>query len=71
MFYEILSGKKPFEAETVSGVINRHLYEPPAPLPLTLGIPRRISTAIMHALAKEPADRPQTATELARQMQLV
>jgi len=70
MFYEILSGNKPFEAETVSGVINRHLYEPPAPLPLTLGIPRRISTGIMHALAKDPEDRPQTATELARQMQL-
>jgi tRNA A-37 threonylcarbamoyl transferase component Bud32 len=71
MFYEILSGDKPFEAETVSGVINRHLYEPPAPLPMTLGIPRRISTGIMHALAKDPDDRPQTATELARQMQLV
>src|SRR5215217_1339812 len=70
MFYEMLSGKKPFEAETVSGVINRHLYEPPPSLPLTLGIPRRISTGIMHALAKDPDDRPQTATELARQMQL-
>ncbi len=71
MFYEVLSGKKPFEAETVSGVINRHLYEPPAPLPITLSIPRRISTGIMHALAKDPDDRPQTASELARQMQLV
>ena len=71
MFYEILSGKKPFEAETVSGVINRHLSEPPPPFSPSLGIPRRISTGIMHALAKEPADRPQTATELARQMQLV
>jgi eukaryotic-like serine/threonine-protein kinase len=71
MFYEILSGKKPFEAETVSAVINRHLYDPPPPLPPTLGIPKRISTGIMHALAKDPDDRPQTATELARQMQLV
>jgi serine/threonine-protein kinase len=71
MFYEILSGKKPFEAETVSGVINRHLYDPPAPLSPALGIPKRISTGIMHALAKDPDDRPQTATDLARQMQLV
>ena len=31
MFYEMLSGKRPFEATTVSGVINRHLYEPPPP----------------------------------------
>jgi tRNA A-37 threonylcarbamoyl transferase component Bud32 len=71
MFYELLSGRKPFEAETVSGVINRHLYEPPPPLPLAFGIPRRISTGIMHALAKDPDNRPQTATDLARQMQLV
>jgi len=71
MFYEMLSGKKPFEAETVSGVINRHLYEPPPPLPPALGIPRRVSIGIMHALAKDPDDRPQNATDLARQMQLV
>src|SRR5262249_40620354 len=25
MFYELLSGQKPFAAETVSGIINRHL----------------------------------------------
>ena len=71
MFYEMLSGKRPFEEMTVSGVINRHLYEPPAPFAESLRIPRRISMGIMHALAKDPDDRPQTATELARQMQLV
>jgi predicted Ser/Thr protein kinase len=71
MFYEMLSGKRPFAAETVSGVINRHLSEPPPPFLPSLGIPRRISMGIMHALAKEPDDRPQTATELARQMQLL
>jgi serine/threonine-protein kinase len=71
MFYEMLSGKRPFEETTVSGVINRHLYEPPQPFAESLRIPRRVSIGIMHALAKDPDDRPQTATELARQMQLV
>src|SRR5215510_5349866 len=71
MFYEMLSGKKPFEAATVSGVINRHLQEPPPPFAESLGIPRRVSMGIMHALSKDPDDRPQTATELARQMQLI
>lgn len=66
MFYEILSGARPFDAETVSGVINRHLYEPPLPLAASLGIPRRLSTAIMQALAKDPDERPQTAGDLAR-----
>ena len=66
MFYELLSGKRPFDAQTVSGVINGHLYEPPPPLSPALGIPRRISTAIMQALAKDPDERPQTAGDLAR-----
>jgi predicted Ser/Thr protein kinase len=66
MFYEMLSGIRPFDGETVSGVINRHLYEPPPPLPAALGIPRRISTAIMQALAKDPDERPQSAGDLAR-----
>jgi serine/threonine-protein kinase len=66
MFYEMLSGTRPFDGETVSGVINRHLYEPPPPLPPSLGIPRRISTAIMQALSKDPDERPQTAGDLAR-----
>jgi len=66
MFYEMLAGTRPFEAATVSGVINRHLYEPPPPFSPALAIPRRVSTAIMQALAKEPDDRPQTAGDLAR-----
>ena len=66
MFYEMLSGIRPFDGETVSGVINRHLYEAPQPLPASLGIPRRMSTAIMQALAKDPDERPQTAGDLAR-----
>ena len=66
MFYEMLSGTRPFGAETVSGVINRHLSEPPPPFSPSLGIPRRISLAIMHALAKDPDDRPQTASDLGR-----
>lgn len=66
MFYEMLSGTRPFDAETVSGVINRHLYEPPPPFSESLKIPRRVSSAIMQALAKDPNERPQTAGDLAR-----
>ena len=71
MFYEMLSGKRPFTSEKVSGIINKHLYEDPPPLPPSLAIPRRISAGIIQALAKNPRDRPQTATDLARQLQLI
>ena len=66
MFYEMLAGSRPFDAETVSGVINRHLYDPPPRFPESLKIPRRVSSAIMQALAKDPDQRPQTAGDLAR-----
>jgi len=69
MFYEMVSGQRPFGAETVSGVISKHLYDAPAVLPPSLGLPRRISAAIMQSLAKDPEDRPQNATELARLLQ--
>ena len=68
MFYEMLSGKRPFDGDTVSGVINRHLYEAPPPLPASLNIPRRIASGIMQALSKDPDERPQTAGDLARSL---
>jgi eukaryotic-like serine/threonine-protein kinase len=69
-FYEILSGQRPFTADRVSGIMNKHLYEEPPPLPPELEIPRRISNGIAKAMAKDPSDRPQTAAELAQQLQL-
>jgi eukaryotic-like serine/threonine-protein kinase len=71
MFYEMLSGRRPFTSERVSGIINKHLYETPPPLPPSMAIPRRISAGIMQALSKDPGDRPKTATDLARQLQLM
>ena len=69
MFYEMVSGKRPFGAETVSGVISKHLYDEPPALSASLGLPRRISAAIMQALSKDPDERPQSATEFARLLQ--
>jgi tRNA A-37 threonylcarbamoyl transferase component Bud32 len=71
MLYEMLSGKPPFVAEKVSGIIYQHLSEAPPPLATSLSIPRRISTAIMQTLAKDPQERPQTATDLARLLQSI
>jgi hypothetical protein len=69
MLFEMLSGERPFVADTVSGIINKQLCEDPPPLPETLQIHRRVQMAILRSLAKDPDSRPQTATELARQLQ--
>jgi thiol-disulfide isomerase/thioredoxin/predicted Ser/Thr protein kinase len=71
ILYEMLAGKRPFNAENISGIITKHLYEPPPPLPQSLPIPRNVTAAIMRALAKEPEDRQSTATALARELQSI
>ena len=71
MFYEIVSGQPPFRGETVSAIITKQLSDPPPPLSSSLGIPRRVTVGIMNALAKDPVERPQNATALARQLQLI
>jgi hypothetical protein len=69
MLYELLVGKPPFVADTVSGIVSQHLSETPPPLPPSLEIPRRVVAAVTRALAKDPDERPQTASDLGRQLQ--
>jgi serine/threonine-protein kinase len=69
MLYEILSGNRPFTAENISGIISKHLYESPPPLPRSVPIPRHVIAAIMRALAKDPGARQSTATAFARELQ--
>ena len=61
IFYEMLTGKKPFRADTAMGIIYLHAQ---APVPL---LPPRLSVyqaLINMMLAKKPEDRLQTAGEV-------
>jgi len=63
--YELLSGRKPFDAESMHGVLFKVMQEEPAPLAeVAPGLPPVLVELIEHALAKEPADRYQNAGEL-------
>ncbi len=67
VLYEALAGIPPFDGPSPGSVIYRVLHEHPAPLPPTAfqGISRDVQGVLHHALAKEPANRFQTAEELA------
>ena len=65
--YFALSGKLPFEAEKATDVLAKQVTEPAPPLASVAAVPRRLSRAIDHCLAKDPADRPQTGEALAEQ----
>src|SRR6266545_1538355 len=63
--FELLTGEPPFDGPTPFVVMRRHLEESPRP-PSTVrpGLPAWLDELVMWALAKHPAERPQTAAEL-------
>ena len=64
MFYEILSGRRPFEGKSEYEVMRAHLEQQPAPLSsVNAAVPSAIAAAISRAMAKRPEDRFQSALE--------
>lgn len=61
-----LTGRLPFEAKTIQGLITKHLHEPaPSVAVVRPDVPRKLARAIAKCLAKDPDDRFATAEELA------
>jgi serine/threonine-protein kinase len=60
VMYEAMAGRPPFQGDSAAVLMAQHLFSVPAPMPeVTPGV----EAAIMHALSKNPEDRP-TAREL-------
>ncbi|HEY0006592.1 MAG TPA: protein kinase [Pyrinomonadaceae bacterium] len=68
MFYEMLAGSPPFTAETITGIIAKHLYAEPPSLPRLSNIAPGIEALIRRALAKAPDERPADASEFKREL---
>lgn len=67
VFFELLTGRLPFESDTVEGWLFQHLHStPPAPSRLRPELARcsELDGLVLWALAKAPEDRPQTAAQL-------
>ncbi len=64
-----LSGRLPFSGTTASELLARHVTEDPPPLAsVGTAVPRKLAHLIDRCLAKDPAQRPRTAQELAEQL---
>lgn len=62
--YEMVTGIRPFVAETPFAILERHLkVQPIAPHVIDPLIPKSLSDAVLKALAKDPGQRFQTAGE--------
>jgi serine/threonine-protein kinase len=63
MLYELIAGRKLFRGANPLAVIQEHINARPAPLTLDSQVcPRPLGTLILRMLAKDPGDRPGSAT---------
>jgi eukaryotic-like serine/threonine-protein kinase len=63
VLYEMLAGRTPFGGESAVEIALQHVQMEPPPLPP--GTPRSLEAVIDRALAKDPADRYQSAAAMA------
>ncbi len=69
ILFEILTGKVPFEGDSLMGVALKHKTDMPQdPKKLNPQIPDELSRLILRCLAKEPGRRYQSAEELSREL---
>jgi eukaryotic-like serine/threonine-protein kinase len=66
MLYEMLAGRLPFEGDSAVAVALKHLSEPPVPISRWRpDVHPALEAVVMAALAKDPAQRWQSAEDLA------
>src|SRR5438128_4995748 len=65
VLYEMLTGNVPFTGESPVEIAMKHLSATPQPLTTTRpDIPKSLDSVVLRALAKDPADRYQSADEM-------
>ncbi|HEX9919455.1 MAG TPA: WD40 repeat domain-containing serine/threonine-protein kinase [Pyrinomonadaceae bacterium] len=69
VLYEMLAGVPPFTAANITGVVTKHLTEPPPPFAPGAGVPGALEDVCRRALAKDVDARQPEATTLARELQ--
>lgn len=69
ILYEMLAGTVPFSGATPAEIAQKHANNPPhSPREIVAGIPHEIERIILHALEKQPPDRPANAGEFRREL---
>lgn len=67
IFYELLTGRRPFSAEETDDLLEQHLHQQPLPpRQLNPKISRSLEHLVLKLLSKEPGKRYATATQVIR-----
>ncbi len=69
--YFLLTGSDVFDKDSIIAVCNDHLHAQPEPPSSRLGkrLPAALEDLVMACLAKDPADRPQSARDIQRELE--
>ncbi|MFL6293816.1 MAG: serine/threonine protein kinase, partial [Thermoanaerobaculia bacterium] len=68
VLYEILSGKRPFEGETITTLVYQILHKEPPPVSSLRSIPPRLEKLLRDMLAKDRDQRTATAGQVAEEL---
>ena len=69
ILYEMLTGTVPFSGSTPAEIAEKHANNPPhSPREIVAAIPPDVEHIVLHALEKQPADRPSNAREFQREL---
>ncbi len=64
LFYQMVTGELPYDADTPLAVILKHVNEPvPRPIEMNPNTPEAVQTVIIKSMAKDPNERYQSALE--------
>ena len=69
ILYEMLTGMVPFSGSTPAEIAEKHVNNPPhSPRGVVAAIPEEVERVVLHALEKQPSDRPPNAAEFRREL---
>ena len=72
VFYEMLTGYTPFDADTPLAILMKHLNDPlPLPRQIDPALPSALEHIVLKVLSKNPEDRYQNTEEMAAALQQV
>jgi serine/threonine-protein kinase len=70
MLFEMLTARPPFDAPSATAIAIKHIQQPPPSLKeFRPDIPEALEKLVLRTLDKDPDERPQSATDFARELQ--